>query len=161
MIDANIAQAIFAGLVIVWGIVQTILSWRLAETTNKLQHEVQRLNMDLDQRIQRLYRARDLLNQMGEASMKAMFVKPGVPVTLGVEMMVQVSSIPELAGIVRVIGDRQLMDCVSKIGAGSTKLREAGDDPTKYAAQIPGFVEALADAHQRVYELLAAATDSK
>ena len=103
----SVLSLIVSAIVTIWGIYQTHI-------TSRLQQDVNRLSVRLDQSIQRLERVRDLVNNASissESLVNKIYVEEAVEDSDLVQpMTVTKASLPELKALSRVIGDRILQE---------------------------------------------------
>jgi hypothetical protein len=113
----DVAQGIFVGIALIWGIVQTIISWRISRTTDDLNQQLHRVNLGLDQSIQRLNRARDLVNKIHEARLMNYYyaaLEQEVTEDRYIKFVEESVYAAELRGIALAIGDEELLKLINK-----------------------------------------------
>ncbi len=150
----GIGSLIVAIATIIWGIRQTFV-------TNRLTQEIHRLSVRLDQSIQRLERARELINNMcmvwedfgNRLHVEGKYDRSDLVKVLTVNRGSRI----ELYALPNVIGDKQLFDTLRKLDRALKKKigTEKPEQLLEWLSRLEKHFEAL---HKRVYELMEDAT---
>jgi hypothetical protein len=159
-----VLSLIVSSIIAIWGIYQT-------RVTSKLEAQVHRLSVDLDQTIQRLHRARDLANELSRAyfslwssSLMAQLNAEGRTVfsqELVAEFLIHSSTANvsriELIALVGVIGDAELIQASVKYLALDTFL-PMETPPQIMRKNVEELQKITTLVHSRIYKLLALTT---
>jgi len=159
-----VLSLIVSAVVAIWGIYQTRI-------TSRLEAQVHRLSVDLDQNIERLHRARDLANELSRAYLslwssalmaqinaqaQTVFSKELLDEFLIHSSTANVSRM-ELMALVGVIGDEELIKSSAKYLALDTFL-PMETPPEKMRSNVEELQKITILVHSRIYKLLALAT---
>lgn len=150
----DVFALIVSGAVAIWGIYQTFVTY-------KLQQDVHRLSVRLDQSIQRLERARELIGNIHAVSediANTIFVEEeGDTANLIKTLTVTKTSQVELNAVAKVIGDNELLDMVQGLKSVLESIERPGT-PERWLEWSKRLEPRFENLHERVYRLLEDAT---
>lgn len=150
----GIGSLVVAIATAIWGIRQTFV-------TNRLTQEVHRLSVRLDQSLQRLERARELIGNIHAVSediANTIFVEDeGDTSDLIKALTVTKTSQVELIALAKVIDDKEFLDMVQDLKSVLESIERPGTPERwlEWSRRIEPHFENL---HERVYRLLEDAT---
>src|SRR5262249_21402858 len=101
-----------------WAIYQIYATRKLAKITSDLNQEVHRLNTNLDQSIQRLYRARDLVIQIHEVEVYFLYEnlrQAAHTEPMSLKSAEKSSHMAKLRGLAFAIEDKELLGIVNEL----------------------------------------------
>jgi hypothetical protein len=157
--NVEIANVILAAVVAIWGIYQTIHTRKLAKITSKLEHQVYLLNKSLDQSLERLQRANELVNKIHEIEVLLAYYGQNLAEKsygdYATKLAEWSSYKAELRGLAFAIGDKELLDILnsSQFMVTSEEIREMGATAVEINARSKSQ-----HLHTRIFQLLANTT---
>jgi len=148
-------QLITVAVVAIWGIYQT-------RVTHRLEQQIYRLNISLDQSIQLLYRAREAVIKIHSAYIFLLECRAqqdrtqeSEPTETYLTRLAEMSTFQaELRGIAFAVGDKELLELVNK-GYDFERMPIEKRNPAMDEMEIRGRSQHL---HTRISQLLKAAT---
>jgi len=132
--------------------------------TWRLEQEVHRLNIGLDQRVQRLHRAHELVTGLNISTAHIIgFKSQGLALKVSYQSLLlnaeHSAKVAELLGLAHAIGDKKLLELVAR---GSRLIGESDEEcDLTFTQQKENILELSAELHTRISQLLIEATRKK